>query len=388
MNGDYLISNANPKAPNLFNSDLSAGGSEHFDVYGPNITSMYSQVYWTMMGAVDLPEEIVKRFKGKVMAITGYEVDQVFKGAGEDGEDISVPLNFAYNHHYCGFLLGNGSRIQEITSADPRWADVDAHSKARGKAWLAVSDPTTSGMPRSARLTNANGGEYRKSWHGLPDGYGQFVESPLRFQQQVMQVESISFVNNTVSLLLMLSLLALDRHMESCKDEDRRTIRPRPSTSSEQPHWIDAACGGLCTDDGAGCDLLWAVGVSMHDTHHKDDGQWECCHATDFRSVHIKGDRGEGLLQRRHQADHAYLRTTAKEVAIVSAHVCSLHVSEWDLLEIKISFGATNQKVIACKLLRKLRYELKLCKLDLLGQQSLPTLLPAVYSGGCTDKAC
>ena len=59
----------------LFQSNVE-GKVEHFDVYGEVQTS-YSQVYWTRNNPINLPPELVKRFKGKIMAITGYEVDQV-----------------------------------------------------------------------------------------------------------------------------------------------------------------------------------------------------------------------------------------------------------------------------------------------------------------------
>ena len=41
------------------------------------------------MEDVDLPEIIISRFKGKTMAIVGYEVDQVIRT--ENG-DVSVPI--------------------------------------------------------------------------------------------------------------------------------------------------------------------------------------------------------------------------------------------------------------------------------------------------------
>ena len=61
------------------------GEVEHFDVYG-EVQTLYSQVYWTRNSPVDLPAELVARFAGKVMAITGYEVDQVIHpGAKVEG---------------------------------------------------------------------------------------------------------------------------------------------------------------------------------------------------------------------------------------------------------------------------------------------------------------
>ena len=56
------------------------------------------------MGEHPIPEHIIERFAGKVMAITGYEQDQVMvEPVGKPGvqpeSDVSVPINWAYNHH-------------------------------------------------------------------------------------------------------------------------------------------------------------------------------------------------------------------------------------------------------------------------------------------------
>ena len=56
--------------------DNVAGEVDYFDVYG-EVQTQYSQVYWTRNANIPLPDAIVKKFAGKVMAITGYEVDQV-----------------------------------------------------------------------------------------------------------------------------------------------------------------------------------------------------------------------------------------------------------------------------------------------------------------------
>ena len=69
------------------------GKVEHFDVYGEVQTS-YSQVYWTRNNPINLPPELVKRFKGKVMAITGYEVDQVT----HTGPKVSICMLFTGLH--------------------------------------------------------------------------------------------------------------------------------------------------------------------------------------------------------------------------------------------------------------------------------------------------
>ena len=66
---------------------------EYFDVYSPVINSKYSEVYWTMMDPVPLDQEIIDKFKGKTLAIVGYETDQVMRTASGD---VSVPITHAY----------------------------------------------------------------------------------------------------------------------------------------------------------------------------------------------------------------------------------------------------------------------------------------------------
>ena len=122
MNGDYVYwktpgAPTNKSFPTNFMS--YPGGVESFDAYHGPITSMYSQVWWTTSTDA-LPEEIIQRFKGKVMAIVGIEMDQVRKGAGPNGEDISVPINVAYNHHHNTAVMGKGSRMEKVQRDDPR----------------------------------------------------------------------------------------------------------------------------------------------------------------------------------------------------------------------------------------------------------------------------
>ena len=45
--------------------------------YSPVISTQYSEVFWTMMDPVPLPQQVVDSFKGKIMAVVGYETDQV-----------------------------------------------------------------------------------------------------------------------------------------------------------------------------------------------------------------------------------------------------------------------------------------------------------------------
>ena len=61
--------------------------------YSPMISTQYSEVYWTMMDPVPLDQEIIDKFKGKTLAIVGYETDQVMRTASGD---VSVPITHAY----------------------------------------------------------------------------------------------------------------------------------------------------------------------------------------------------------------------------------------------------------------------------------------------------
>jgi hypothetical protein len=49
------------------------GGVESFDLYVGPITSLYSQVWWTGLPAVELPDAIKKQFNDSAMAIMGCE---------------------------------------------------------------------------------------------------------------------------------------------------------------------------------------------------------------------------------------------------------------------------------------------------------------------------
>ena len=49
------------------------GGVESFDLYVGPITSLYSQVWWTGLPPVELPDAVKKQFNDSAMAIMGCE---------------------------------------------------------------------------------------------------------------------------------------------------------------------------------------------------------------------------------------------------------------------------------------------------------------------------
>ncbi|KAH8059920.1 hypothetical protein JL722_4869 [Aureococcus anophagefferens] len=83
MNGPYTVSSGAGKTGVAFNSDYASKGHEYFD------------------------------------AITGYEMDMVMvsplNAPGQHPEnDVSVPINWAYNHHYEAWMTGKYSELRKI----------------------------------------------------------------------------------------------------------------------------------------------------------------------------------------------------------------------------------------------------------------------------------
>ena len=207
--GPYAISNppgstANWKGtPGTYSTDFEknvVGKVEHFDVYG-EVQTMYSQVYWTRNAPIDLPPQIVSRFKDKVMVITGYEVDQVTHSGPKPGYvrtqdalggfscypdcsegDKSVPMYHAYNHHYFSWLTGSDAEMYELEEA--------THMPNPTTTGFRRKEGTEHGYPVSIVFKENPGGEFRKSYHGYPNGYGQFIHSPSQWIVEPMQIDT------------------------------------------------------------------------------------------------------------------------------------------------------------------------------------------------------
>ena len=205
----YAISNPPGSQPNWkgtpgqYSTDFQTnvdGKVDHFDVYG-EVQTMYSQVYWTRNEPINLPPELVERFKDKVMAITGYEVDQVTHTGPQKGTtstretlggfscypdcsegDQSIPIYHAYNHHYFAWLTGEDSEMYKLDSP------------------LKMPNPTTTafrtksgvshGFPTHIVFKENPGGEFRKSYHGYPNGYAQLLHSPKQWIVEPMQIDT------------------------------------------------------------------------------------------------------------------------------------------------------------------------------------------------------
>jgi len=186
MNGDYLIANPNTLSKVSYSTDYGTKNAEYFDLYSPPIQTVYGEVFWTMMDPIPLPADIVARFANKTIAIVGYEVDQVYR---EATGDVPVPIIWAYNHHYEAYLLGAHSSLDLVKSTD-QMAMGRNHGASSFYEIRSTNPNKLSTIPDGQFFSEGNGGEFRKSFHGYPDGFAQLLNSPTTFKLQPMQIDT------------------------------------------------------------------------------------------------------------------------------------------------------------------------------------------------------
>ena len=206
------------------------GGLRYFDVWAPEIATHYGEVFWTSQGNQALPDHIVQRFAGKVMAITGYEVDQVthsgpqpgsttkpggplggfscYPSCDTNGEDKSVPIYNAYNHHYFSWLTGSDSQFFDRKEAGfpPQRLPNPTNTG------FATKPGTAHKMPTNIVFKENPGGEFRKSYHGYPSGYAQLLHSP---EQWVVGLPLVFFHPDSPYVLNLLNLPLVFFHPDS-----------------------------------------------------------------------------------------------------------------------------------------------------------------------------
>jgi hypothetical protein len=230
--GEYMVANSD-----TFETEYK--DREYFDVYSNPIKSLYSQVHWKSHGHMSLPEDIVKRFSdGKLMAITGYEVDQVRRT--ESGEEVSVPITWAYNHHYITYIL-NSKKARLVKKKTPvdivrRGMNHGAEEHWEAEIFDVEEDPSSKEIPQVHMFSEGNGGEMRLSYHGYPKGYAQIIESPDTYIIAPMQIDT------------------WNRNMKNA------TFRPGPLPRSSRIPAPEAGYSGLlecpCTDR---IDFEWSM---------------------------------------------------------------------------------------------------------------------------------
>jgi hypothetical protein len=170
-----------------------------------------------MMANVPIPQDIIDRFDGKVMAVTGMETDQVQR---TPKGDVSVPLTWAYNHHYGAYINGKDSAMEKVKltgPTDPR--NFMGHAMPNNEAWITRPRHNDSNagskFPASTVWAEGNGGEYRKSFHSYPYPYAQLIESPVSWAIQPMQVScGLSALISSFFFSFLTRFVSTDRHLE------------------------------------------------------------------------------------------------------------------------------------------------------------------------------
>ena len=200
LNGDvYKISNpdynSKQQFPTIYNQINSS--MEYFDVYSDPITSRYGDVYWTMMNPVKLPQNIIDRFNNKVIAITGYEMNQVIIN---NGIETPVPITWAYNHHYLAYLLDKNTQLVKVNHTNQN--DHGQFNHGAREFWKVEPNLKRNGIPTSQFFSEGNGGESRQSFHGYPRNTAQLLHSPYYFRIQPMQIDTRNrdpkYINSSV----------------------------------------------------------------------------------------------------------------------------------------------------------------------------------------------
>ncbi|KAH8049461.1 hypothetical protein JL721_11690 [Aureococcus anophagefferens] len=207
MNGPYTVSSGAGKTGVAFNSDYASKGHEYFDVYSPELATQYAR---RRRAAATIPRDAIAADHGEhpgpaassdsgpraaSQAITGYEMDMVMvsplDAPGQHPEnDVSVPINWAYNHHYEAWMTGKYSELRKIEHPDP--ADLTFHGSPKTLE-LVEADGARDALgdvPSSQWFSEGNGGESRKSFHGYPDGYAQLIGSPDAWHIEPMQIDT------------------------------------------------------------------------------------------------------------------------------------------------------------------------------------------------------
>eukprot|EP01063_Lacrimia_lanifica_P013698 TRINITY_DN20314_c0_g1_i1.p1 TRINITY_DN20314_c0_g1~~TRINITY_DN20314_c0_g1_i1.p1 ORF type:complete len:742 (+),score=233.77 TRINITY_DN20314_c0_g1_i1:50-2227(+) len=173
----YLVMNAVDP-----NQHFEYRGDGYFEVTTAPMNTSYGEVFWTGVPAVDLPEDVVAKFAGKNMVITGFESD-VRRINPATGKEEAVPAYQSYNHHWGA----------QVTSSEAEFVGMEGHDFGHGPTAL-FRRRAGAAPPADARLAlslvHSNGNEHRQVFHGAPKGAGSVVYSPATFSFYPMQINT------------------------------------------------------------------------------------------------------------------------------------------------------------------------------------------------------
>lgn len=146
----------------------------YFEVVAPPLTLKYGQVSFHSLN-VKFPDEIVQKFQGKTVAITGFE-NQVTRMDNATGKEMAVPCSDLYNHHWNLFMASSKNGF-----SDEEYAQMSSHHGSSSSQHGAPKPQVASlrgAIPVRQVFSEANGNEHRGTFHGTPKGYAQLLDSP------------------------------------------------------------------------------------------------------------------------------------------------------------------------------------------------------------------
>ena len=158
-------------------------------------------------------------------------INRVRRGAGPNGTDASVPINVAYNHHYGLTVVGAGASVERVKRDPSKPETMMGHDAPGEPGYVNIPvehTPDPNGLPTSGLFGYNNGGEFRKSYHGLAPPFAQIIASP----REVHFGPVSEALQNAIYLVFYLfmfpeshtmpvpfvSLIDANRHLEQGKD--------------------------------------------------------------------------------------------------------------------------------------------------------------------------
>jgi hypothetical protein len=147
---------------------------EFFEVYSHPFKLRYAEALHTFEAPVHLPKNIVQRFYGRVMAVTGYETN--WEVLTESGTWREAKCTEAYTHHFQLYLFSSKASEEVVDrnlhpNDDNPWEPHISNRRA-----VPVHAPLVQ------TFMEGNGNENRGSFHGLPEGFAQLIDSPAYFR--------------------------------------------------------------------------------------------------------------------------------------------------------------------------------------------------------------
>mmetsp|Transcript_96075 Transcript_96075/g.213935 ORF Transcript_96075/g.213935 Transcript_96075/m.213935 type:complete len:518 (-) Transcript_96075:39-1592(-) len=160
----------------LDGSTLSHRG-EFFEVYSAPIHLQYAEALHRFADRLYIPKELEQRFAGRTMAVTGYEIN--WQVLDESGEWRPAKCTEAYTHHYQLYLFSSNASAEVVDrnihpNDDNPWEPPHVHGRR--------AVPIAATAPVAQVFFEGNGNENRGSFHGVPEGLAQLIDSPSYFR--------------------------------------------------------------------------------------------------------------------------------------------------------------------------------------------------------------